>query len=98
MSKLLWRELCVKYFNKVSEATKINEEELLDIDIKPNNPDKKPNCLLKTPSKITPPNKPIPPSNDECCGDGCRRCIFDIYYEQLENYEKELEEFKKLSY
>ncbi|EPR64133.1 oxidoreductase-like, amine-terminal protein [Toxoplasma gondii RUB] len=40
--------------------------------------------LLKKP---VPPWKPEP---EDCCGSGCKRCIFDMYYEQLEEYEEAL--------
>lgn len=39
-------------------------------------------------SKITippPPEKPLP---DDCCGSGCVRCVWDIYYDELEEYNK----------
>lgn len=32
-----------------------------------------------------PPEKPLP---DDCCGSGCVRCVWDIYYEELEAYNK----------
>nr|CEL67313.1 TPA: hypothetical protein BN1204_031140 [Neospora caninum Liverpool] len=37
--------------------------------------------------KPVPPWKPEP---EDCCGSGCERCIFDVYYEQLEKYEEAL--------
>ncbi|XP_059642552.1 uncharacterized protein LOC132284457 [Cornus florida] len=30
-----------------------------------------------------PPEKPLP---GDCCGSGCVRCVWDIYYEELEDY------------
>jgi hypothetical protein len=103
MSKLLWRELYAKYFNKFCEVSKINEEELLEIDAKNSTEIKKTlPSLIKQPSKnLTkkqPPVKPEAPGRDECCGDGCVRCVFNVYYDKLEKYEKDLEEFKKLTY
>lgn len=32
-----------------------------------------------------PPEKPLP---DDCCGSGCVRCVWDIYYDELEAYDK----------
>lgn len=32
-----------------------------------------------------PPEKPLP---DDCCGSGCVRCVWDIYYDELEAYNK----------
>ncbi|KAJ8567578.1 hypothetical protein K7X08_019786 [Anisodus acutangulus] len=39
-------------------------------------------------SKVTippPPEKPLP---GDCCGSGCVRCVWDIYYEELEEYNQ----------
>ncbi|KAI5684131.1 hypothetical protein M9H77_05359 [Catharanthus roseus] len=39
-----------------------------------------------TPEKIPPPpEKPLP---GDCCGSGCVRCVWDVYYEELEEYNK----------
>lgn len=32
-----------------------------------------------------PPEKPEP---GDCCGSGCVRCVWDIYYDELEEYNK----------
>lgn len=32
-----------------------------------------------------PPEKPLP---GDCCGSGCVRCVWDVYYEELEEYSK----------
>ncbi|KAL9661189.1 hypothetical protein QQ045_026011 [Rhodiola kirilowii] len=32
-----------------------------------------------------PPEKPLP---DDCCGSGCVRCVWDMYYDELEEYNK----------
>lgn len=32
-----------------------------------------------------PPEKPLP---GDCCGSGCVRCVWDVYYEELEAYNK----------
>ena len=101
MSKLIWRELANKFYYNPSDEKKISEEELLEIDEKKyfignidvNKKHTNTNNCLKI--KRNPPTKPLPPDNDECCGQGCFRCVFDIYYEKLEKYEKELEEYKK---
>ncbi|OVA06175.1 Oxidoreductase-like [Macleaya cordata] len=36
-----------------------------------------------SPPLPTPPEKPLP---GDCCGSGCVRCVWDIYYEELEDY------------
>lgn len=33
----------------------------------------------------SPPEKPLP---GDCCGSGCVRCVWDVYYEELEEYNK----------
>lgn len=38
------------------------------------------------------PPKPVPPDPGECCGGGCARCVFDVYEEQLERWERECAE------
>ncbi|WOK95168.1 glyceraldehyde-3-phosphate dehydrogenase, testis-specific [Canna indica] len=34
-----------------------------------------------------PPEKPLP---GDCCGSGCVRCVWDIYYEEVEAYNESL--------
>ncbi|XP_024518778.1 uncharacterized protein LOC112341972 [Selaginella moellendorffii] len=31
-----------------------------------------------------PPEKPLP---GDCCGSGCERCVWDIYFDELEDYK-----------
>ncbi|KQJ91163.1 uncharacterized protein LOC100823317 [Brachypodium distachyon] len=45
---------------------------------------KKPDAALSAPE---PPEKPLP---GDCCGSGCVRCVWDVYYEDLEDYQKAL--------
>ncbi|KAL6000380.1 hypothetical protein ACLOJK_024075 [Asimina triloba] len=35
----------------------------------------------------SPPEKPEP---GDCCGSGCVRCVWDVYYDELEEYNKRL--------
>ncbi|TKY55859.1 Oxidoreductase, N-terminal [Spatholobus suberectus] len=44
--------------------------------------DKNPNPPEEVPP---PPEKPDP---GDCCGSGCVRCVWDVYYEELEQYNK----------
>ncbi|XP_047319027.1 uncharacterized protein DDB_G0284459 [Impatiens glandulifera] len=41
-----------------------------------------------------PPEKPLP---GDCCGNGCEPCVWDIYYEELADYNKLLDEEKTKS-
>ncbi|GEM_PF-4013897 len=33
--------------------------------------------------------KPAPPGDQECCESGCSPCVWDTYYEALEEWQKE---------
>jgi hypothetical protein len=33
-----------------------------------------------------PPVPPVQPDLDDCCGDGCNPCVFDLYDEANERY------------
>ncbi|KAI9164850.1 hypothetical protein LWI28_003232 [Acer negundo] len=39
---------------------------------------------------MQPPPPPLPekPEPGDCCGSGCVRCVWDVYYEELEAYDK----------
>jgi hypothetical protein len=37
-----------------------------------------------------PPLPPDTPEAADCCGEGCVRCVFDVYEEALERYEAAL--------
>lgn len=37
-----------------------------------------------------PPLRPAEPEAADCCGEGCARCVFDVYEEALERYEAAL--------
>lgn len=39
----------------------------------------------------TPPEKPLP---SDCCGGGCARCVFDVYEDALERYERQLAQWQ----
>ncbi|WP_426689658.1 oxidoreductase-like domain-containing protein [Rhodanobacter ginsengiterrae] len=34
-----------------------------------------------------PPVRPSEPDAADCCGEGCVRCVYDVYEEALERYE-----------
>ncbi|MCD7447502.1 hypothetical protein HAX54_030368 [Datura stramonium] len=40
---------------------------------------------VTVPPPPPPPEKPLP---GDCCGSGCVRCVWDMYYEELEEYNK----------
>ncbi|KAL3031831.1 hypothetical protein AAZX31_02G049600 [Glycine max] len=50
--------------------------------IQPKPDDKTPNPAKEIPP---PPEKPEP---GDCCGSGCVRCVWDVYYDELEEYNK----------
>lgn len=41
-----------------------------------------------------PPEPPREPDAEECCGEGCVRCVFDVYEEQLERYRAALAAYR----
>ncbi|XVF17974.1 hypothetical protein REPUB_Repub10bG0171500 [Reevesia pubescens] len=42
----------------------------------------------KEEAKLAPPPPPEQPEPGDCCGSGCVRCVWDVYYEELEAYNK----------
>ncbi|KAF2078520.1 hypothetical protein CYY_000145 [Polysphondylium violaceum] len=34
------------------------------------------------------PHQPLPPTN--CCGSGCANCVWDVYFEEMDEYNKKL--------
>jgi hypothetical protein len=36
------------------------------------------------------PTRPQEPGPDECCGQGCRMCVWDMYQEKLDRYEDDI--------
>lgn len=47
--------------------------------------DEKDKSSGKSTPVVPPPEKPLP---GDCCGSGCVRCVWDVYYEELEEYNK----------
>ena len=41
------------------------------------------------------PVRPVEPDAADCCGEGCPRCIFDVYDEAMERYEAALAAWRK---
>jgi Oxidoreductase-like protein, N-terminal. len=37
-----------------------------------------------------PPVRPTEPDAADCCGEGCVRCVYDVYEEALEHYRAAL--------
>jgi hypothetical protein len=42
------------------------------------------------PAAEPPPQAPVPPALEDCCGSGCNPCIFDVYEDALERYRQRL--------
>jgi hypothetical protein len=43
-------------------------------------------------AKPEPPREPDP---DECCRSGCEPCVYDLYWEALDRYERALDAWKR---
>ena len=52
------------------------------------------NATSASESSISPPEKPL---SGDCCGSGCVRCVWDVYYEELEAYNNFLVQREKTS-
>ncbi|HEY8587200.1 MAG TPA: oxidoreductase-like domain-containing protein [Rhodanobacter sp.] len=42
------------------------------------------------PADDPPPRRPAEPDAADCCGEGCVRCVYDVYEDALERYEEAL--------
>ncbi|GAA0149751.1 hypothetical protein LIER_08853 [Lithospermum erythrorhizon] len=69
--------LCIKNITMADQENK--GAQALDIGKNSEKPETKLN------EKPPPPEKPLP---DDCCGSGCVRCVWDVYYDDLEDYNK----------
>ncbi|WP_130618584.1 oxidoreductase-like domain-containing protein [Dyella amyloliquefaciens] len=47
------------------------------------------------PSNDPPPTRPQRPDDEDCCGQGCVPCIFDLYDEAMGRYREELAAWKE---
>ncbi|CAO2828073.1 unnamed protein product [Amaranthus hypochondriacus] len=45
------------------------------------------------PKKKELPEPPEKPEAGDCCGSGCVRCVWDVYYDELETYNQLLKEY-----
>ena len=43
------------------------------------------------------PPRPVPPEPGDCCGGGCARCVFDVYDEMLERWQRQVDEIMQQS-
>jgi len=50
----------------------------------------------KKPVKELPP-PPEKPEPGDCCGSGCVRCVWDVYYDELDAYNQLLKQFDSQS-
>lgn len=45
-------------------------------------------------SRLYRPKEPKEPGPGECCGDGCARCVLDVYDERMERWRTRLERYE----
>lgn len=43
---------------------------------------------LPSPQQPARPQPPVAPALDDCCRSGCNPCVFDLYEDALERYER----------
>ncbi|CAH2072537.1 unnamed protein product [Thlaspi arvense] len=65
---------------KSEDLAKSSTEETVKVEEVKKEEDKKEEVSLPPP-----PEKPEP---GDCCGSGCVRCVWDVYYDELEEYNK----------
>lgn len=41
------------------------------------------------------PSPPAEPQAGDCCQSGCERCVYDLYWEALDRYERVLAEWER---
>jgi hypothetical protein len=39
--------------------------------------------------------KPVEPNPNECCGNGCKDCVWESYYDKLVLYEEQQEKLQQ---
>ncbi|HKE40215.1 MAG TPA: oxidoreductase-like domain-containing protein [Casimicrobiaceae bacterium] len=47
------------------------------------------------PEDDPPPVPPVRPSLDDCCGQGCDPCVFDVYDDALQRYRAAVKAWRK---
>ncbi|KAI3461953.1 hypothetical protein Pfo_018616 [Paulownia fortunei] len=68
--------------NKVVEPEKVDPTTL---NFSKSKEEKEKASEKSTPAIPPPPEKPLP---GDCCGSGCVRCVWDVYYDELEEYNR----------
>ncbi|XP_059440690.1 UPF0651 protein P31B10.02, mitochondrial [Corylus avellana] len=74
------RPFCAHAHNKKSMADEVTSKTPPDPEAIKNKKESEEESKQKLPP---PPEKPLP---GDCCGSGCVRCVWDLYYEELEDY------------
>lgn len=75
-----FQDFCLNAVPKHMATTESNREPVKEENIKIKEEEQKSKKMLPPP-----PEKPEP---GDCCGSGCVRCVWDVYYEELEAYDK----------
>lgn len=68
----------------MSDKEKINGQSQSETTTSDNNNNNNVGAKEKQLELPPPPEKPLP---GDCCGSGCVRCVWDIYYEELDDYD-----------
>ncbi len=47
------------------------------------------------PNPDPPPQEPLPPDDDACCGNGCDPCVYDLFHAEQERYREALRAWRE---
>ncbi|KAK9265957.1 hypothetical protein L1049_003481 [Liquidambar formosana] len=76
---------CLNSPKKMAEEAKIkNQPHESSTENRENKKKEEEPAVTAAPPPPPPPEKPLP---GDCCGSGCVRCVWDVYYEELEAYD-----------
>jgi Oxidoreductase-like protein, N-terminal len=46
----------------------------------------------------SPPVEPNKPNDDDCCGNGCVNCVWDVYERDFEKFKEEMGKYQKFRF
>lgn len=85
------------YINRVTifaQTTTSMADTNKEVERREKQPPAPPDTAAEKKKKQLPP-PPEKPEAGDCCGSGCVRCVWDIYYDELDAYDELLKEFNQ---